>query len=196
MRNYPDKFPNHYKKLEELIWIYDQDMPIPDGIKHTRMPFEQVMQEQIDFEDNCYGTEIVAVKNNQYIVIGSGPSGVSCATALLKKKNVKVLMLDTGYELEKDLELEAKKLYKIDYKKWPKKTFNTKPDLYYKGVPLKKLYGSNFLKLAEISLKEPEDANYIPFLKEKLPSDWINRFNENLAYFTESKNNSNKKMTL
>ena len=24
--------------------------------------------------------------NNQYIVIGSGPSGVSCATALLKKK--------------------------------------------------------------------------------------------------------------
>jgi len=61
------------------------------------------------------------IKNNQYIVIGSGPSGVSCATALLKKKNVKVLMLDTGYELEKDLELEAKKLYKIDYKKWPKK---------------------------------------------------------------------------
>ena len=52
------------------------------------------------------------IKNNQYIVIGSGPSGVSCATALLKKKNIKVLMLDTGYELEKDLELEAKELYK------------------------------------------------------------------------------------
>ena len=59
---------------------------------------------------------------------------------------------------------------------------------------IKKLYGSNFLKLAEISLKEPEDANYIPFLKEKLPSDWINRFNENLAYFTESKNDSNQKL--
>ena len=84
------------------------------------------------------------IKNNQYIVIGSGPSGVSCATALLKKKNIKVLMLDTGYELEKDLELEAKKLYKIDHSKWPKETFNTKPDLYYKGVPLKKLFGSNF----------------------------------------------------
>ena len=54
------------------------------------------------------------IKNNQYIVIGSGPSGVSCATALLKKKNVKVLMLDTGYEQEKDLELKngSKKLVK------------------------------------------------------------------------------------
>ena len=29
--------------------------------------------------------------NNQYIVIGSGPSGVSCATALLKKKKCKSL---------------------------------------------------------------------------------------------------------
>ena len=41
-------------------------------------------------------------------------------------------MLDTGYELEKDLELEAKELYKIDHRKWPKKIFNIKPDLYYK----------------------------------------------------------------
>ena len=40
MKNYPDKFPDHYKKLEELIWTYDQDMPIPNGIKHSRMPFE------------------------------------------------------------------------------------------------------------------------------------------------------------
>ena len=31
-------FPNHYKKLEELIWSYNQDFPIPDGISHTRIP--------------------------------------------------------------------------------------------------------------------------------------------------------------
>ena len=30
---------NHYKKLEELIWSYNQDFPIPDGISHTRIPF-------------------------------------------------------------------------------------------------------------------------------------------------------------
>ena len=41
MKNSPNKFPNHYKKLEELIWTYSKDFPIPDGIKHTRMSFEQ-----------------------------------------------------------------------------------------------------------------------------------------------------------
>ena len=59
--------PNHYVKLEELIWTYEQDIPIPDGIPHTRMPYDQVMKQQIDFEENHYGVEIVAVKNGQYI---------------------------------------------------------------------------------------------------------------------------------
>ena len=67
MREYPGKFPSHYEKLEELIWIYAQDFPIPDGIKHTRMPFDQAMKLQIDFEKNSYGTEIVAVKDNKYV---------------------------------------------------------------------------------------------------------------------------------
>ena len=40
---------------------------IPDGIKHTRMPFDQAMKLQIDFEKNSYGTEIVAVKDNKYV---------------------------------------------------------------------------------------------------------------------------------
>tara|TARA_B110000014_G_C20100864_1_gene577860 strand:- start:775 stop:1752 length:978 start_codon:yes stop_codon:yes gene_type:complete len=67
MKKIPDKFPNHYKKMEKLIWTYDQDMPIPEGIYHTRMPFKQAMKRQIDFEENCYGTEIVAVKDGEYI---------------------------------------------------------------------------------------------------------------------------------
>ncbi len=67
MKNNPDKFPNHYKKLEELIWTYSQDFPIPKGVKHTRMPFKQAMKLQVDFEENSYGTEIVATKNNRYI---------------------------------------------------------------------------------------------------------------------------------
>ena len=28
MKNYPKKFPNHYNKLEELIWTYSKDFPI------------------------------------------------------------------------------------------------------------------------------------------------------------------------
>ena len=63
MRN----FSNHYKKLEELIWKYDQDIPLPDGIKHTRMPFKQFMKYSINFEENRYGTEIIAVLDGKYI---------------------------------------------------------------------------------------------------------------------------------
>ena len=66
-RNEMKKIPNHYKKLEELIWTYSKDFPIPDGIEHTRIPFEQAMKIQIDFEENCYGVEIVAVSNGEYI---------------------------------------------------------------------------------------------------------------------------------
>jgi len=61
------KFPNHFKKLEELEWTYAQDFPIPKGIKHTRSPFEQFMKNWLDFYKNSYGTEIVAVKGGQYI---------------------------------------------------------------------------------------------------------------------------------
>ena len=50
----------------------------------------------------------------QYIVVGSGISGVSCATALMKKKNVNVLMIDSGYELEQKLSMiQIDKIKKI-----------------------------------------------------------------------------------
>ena len=61
------KFPDHYIKLENLIWNYSKDFPIPEGIEHTRMPFEQAMKMQIDFEENIYGTEIIAVYDGKYI---------------------------------------------------------------------------------------------------------------------------------
>ena len=82
---------------------------------------------------------------NQYIVVGSGISGVSCATALIKKKNVKVLMIDVGYELEKKIKAKVNKLYNLDYKKWPKKIFNNSQNEYHKGIPLKKIFGSDYI---------------------------------------------------
>jgi len=60
-------WPEHYKKLEELVWTYDQDMPMPDGIKHTRAPFEQFMKYTLVFEENAYGVEIIAVLDGEYI---------------------------------------------------------------------------------------------------------------------------------
>ena len=61
------KFPNHYKKLEELEWAYSQDFPIPDGVEHTRPPFDHYMKIINDYYENCYGADIVAVINGKYI---------------------------------------------------------------------------------------------------------------------------------
>ena len=58
---------DHYRKLEELEWTLDQDVPIPDGIKHTRMPFEQWKKVCLDFYNNSYGVDIIAIKNEKYI---------------------------------------------------------------------------------------------------------------------------------
>ena len=60
-------FPDHYKKLEELEWKYSQDFPIPDGIEHTRLPFDRFMKLVHDYYENCYGVDIVAVLNGKYI---------------------------------------------------------------------------------------------------------------------------------
>ena len=62
-----NKDPSHYRKLEELEWIYDQDMPMPDGIQHYRTPFDEWMKDIKHFEDKYYGIELVAIKNQMYI---------------------------------------------------------------------------------------------------------------------------------
>jgi len=67
MLNNSKLFPDHFKKLEELEWIIEQDIPIPDGIKHTRTPFDHWEKICIDFYENSYGVDIVAVKNGKYI---------------------------------------------------------------------------------------------------------------------------------
>ena len=60
-------FPDHYKKLEELRWRYGKDFPMPNGIEHTRDPFEQYMKYQNLFEDKHYGVEVVAVDGEVYV---------------------------------------------------------------------------------------------------------------------------------
>ena len=60
-------FPNHYKKLEELEWTYSQDFPIPDGIEHTRPPFDHYMKLLNDYYNNTYGVDVIAVINGKYI---------------------------------------------------------------------------------------------------------------------------------
>ena len=66
-KNEMKDFPDHYKKLEELMWKFFQDMPMPEGTSHTRMPFDQFMKYHNRFEEKLYGIEIVAVDGEKYI---------------------------------------------------------------------------------------------------------------------------------
>ena len=66
-RDEMQEFPNHFQKLEKLEWLLDQDIPHPDGIKPTRMPFEQWKKVCLNIYNNYYGIDIVAVKDGQYI---------------------------------------------------------------------------------------------------------------------------------
>ena len=67
MKDDSSKFPNHFKKLEKLEWEIEQDIPIPDGISHTRIPFKHWLKLCHDFYKNSYGVDIVAVYKKQYI---------------------------------------------------------------------------------------------------------------------------------
>ena len=44
-KNDMKKFPKHYENLEELYWICEKDIPIPDGIELTRDTFEEFMKD-------------------------------------------------------------------------------------------------------------------------------------------------------
>ena len=66
-KNQMTDFPNHYKKLEALLWTYGQDFPMPEGIAHTRSPFDQYIKYQKLFEEKRYGIQIVAVDGEKYV---------------------------------------------------------------------------------------------------------------------------------
>lgn len=63
LKNWPD----HYKKLEELTWVCEKDIPIPNNIHRYREPFDEFIKNQLDYEKNYYAVEIIAVKNDNYI---------------------------------------------------------------------------------------------------------------------------------
>jgi choline dehydrogenase-like flavoprotein len=80
------------------------------------------------------------------VVIGSGPAGVACASALLDGGE-KVAMLDAGLELEPARRRQVAKLQSTPSTSWPKESVGflrdggeATPD----GIPMKPAYGSDF----------------------------------------------------
>lgn len=79
-------------------------------------------------------------------VIGSGPSGVACASALLEK-GAKVTMLDAGLELEPDRRRQMEALQSVAFTSWDDASLRFVRDgveVGTGGIPLKLAYGSDF----------------------------------------------------
>src|ERR1700680_1672007 len=79
-------------------------------------------------------------------VIGSGPSGVACASALLEK-GAKVTMLDAGLELEPNRRRQVAALQSVAFTSWDDASLRFLRDgiqVGTGGIPLKLAYGSDF----------------------------------------------------
>ncbi len=80
-------------------------------------------------------------------VIGSGPAGVACASALLDG-GVKVTMLDAGLELEPDRHKRVADLQSRSSMSWDRESLGFLHDgaqVTRGGIPLKLAYGSDFV---------------------------------------------------
>jgi choline dehydrogenase-like flavoprotein len=81
-----------------------------------------------------------------HCVIGSGPAGVACATALLAK-GATVLMLDAGMELEPDRAAIVRELAQKKASEWPadkSARVHGKRGAELKDLPHKNVFGSDF----------------------------------------------------
>jgi choline dehydrogenase-like flavoprotein len=82
-----------------------------------------------------------------HCVIGSGPAGVACASALLAR-GAKVLMLDAGVKLEPERARIVSELAQKKSSEWPASqiaAIHSDSDADLKGLPNKRLFGSDFL---------------------------------------------------
>ncbi len=81
-----------------------------------------------------------------HCVIGSGPAGVACATALLAH-GARVLMLDAGMELEPDRATIVRELSQKKVSEWPAEQaarIHGKRGAELKDLPHKNVFGSDF----------------------------------------------------
>jgi len=81
-----------------------------------------------------------------FVVVGSGPAGVACAHALLKK-GARVTMLDAGLDLEADRKASVATLAAAAPSQWDADSLRFIKDgvsIEAGGIPLKMAYGSSF----------------------------------------------------
>jgi len=97
-----------------------------------------------------------------HCVIGSGPTGVACAHALLQR-GAKVLLLDAGMTLELDRVQAVASMSERSPREWTEeqlKNFKVGMAVSTKGIPLKLAYGSDY-PYREGDIHLPSDYNGI-----------------------------------
>jgi choline dehydrogenase-like flavoprotein len=84
--------------------------------------------------------------SGEYFIIGSGPTGVAAASALLKRR-LKVTMLDAGLSLEESKQLALNRTTSTSQAEWKAddlEDFKAGTEATAKGITLKMAYGSDF----------------------------------------------------
>lgn len=86
-------------------------------------------------------------RSAECVVIGSGPSGIACAKALLER-GAAVTIVDIGMELERDIQLKVQALATQDPSKWTESEIDSlKAPLEFtrsSEAPLKTVFRSSF----------------------------------------------------
>ena len=86
------------------------------------------------------------IRDSEHCVIGSGPAGVACATALLER-GARVVMLDAGLALEEPRRRVVDAMKLLEPSEWSEEQIATlKAGVVAgtKGIPLKLAYGSDY----------------------------------------------------
>ncbi|MBF0561137.1 MAG: NAD(P)-binding protein [Alphaproteobacteria bacterium] len=83
----------------------------------------------------------------QVAVVGSGPSGIACAKALVRR-GVRVVLLDVGDQLDARRQSLVDRLGAQDHKQWSapdRQTLTENPTVFGRGVPKKLVFGSDYI---------------------------------------------------
>lgn len=121
-----------------------------------------------------------------YLVVGSGPAGVAAASALLER-NLKVLMLDVGLDIEPEIAASLVALNKKPIAQWSAddmRVIKGNTQLSTGGVPLKYVFGSDYPYRSPSDFSEAGQAVGLKasFARGGLSNVWgsaILPFNEN-----------------
>ena len=109
------------------------------------------------------------MSTKQVFIIGSGPTGVAAASALLKR-GLKVTMLDAGLSLEESKQLALNRTSSMPQSEWKSDDlddFKAGTEATAKGITLKLAYGSDFpYRGAEQFIAANGDVGIVPSLAQ------------------------------